>query len=149
MRSCATRTALDDAAYRLWQSNRERSVRLWMCACQGSAQTPQRVLDLLSKTLTRRVMPELEYQAKWEPFVIPAGGSRVLGSATARAVSAWFFLGKSKAAPENRVPSRFHTASTLTGRAGLWKASGGFRGVFPTSVVLVGSNVQLGIGVLL
>ncbi|MGB8416914.1 hypothetical protein [Paraburkholderia sp.] len=43
-----------------------KSPRLWSCACQGAAQTPQRVVHPLSKTLPRRVTPELEYlQAKW------------------------------------------------------------------------------------
>ncbi|MFM0007758.1 hypothetical protein PQR57_43355 [Paraburkholderia dipogonis] len=43
-----------------------KSPQLWSCACQGAAQTPQRVVHPLSRTLTRRVTPELEYlQAKW------------------------------------------------------------------------------------
>jgi hypothetical protein len=43
-----------------------KSPRLWSCACEQTAQTPRRVVHPLSKTLTRRVTPELEYlQAKW------------------------------------------------------------------------------------
>ena len=43
-----------------------KSPRLWSCACQGTGQTPQRVVHPFSKTLTRRVTLELEYlQAKW------------------------------------------------------------------------------------
>ncbi|SOE54386.1 hypothetical protein SAMN05446635_0712 [Burkholderia sp. OK233] len=43
-----------------------KSPRLWSCACQGTAQTPQRVVHPLSKALPRRVTLELEYlQAKW------------------------------------------------------------------------------------
>ena len=43
-----------------------KSPRLWSCACQGTARTEQRVVHPLSKALTRRVTPELEYlQAKW------------------------------------------------------------------------------------
>jgi hypothetical protein len=43
-----------------------KSPRLWLCACQRTARSPQRVVHPLSKTLTRRVTPELEYlQAKW------------------------------------------------------------------------------------
>ncbi|MEA3089103.1 MAG: hypothetical protein QOJ04_445, partial [Caballeronia sp.] len=43
-----------------------KSQRLWSCACEQTAQTPRRVVHPLSKTLTRRVTPELEYlQAKW------------------------------------------------------------------------------------
>ena len=43
-----------------------KSPQLWSCACEQTAQTPQRVVHPLSKTLTRRVTPELEYlQAKW------------------------------------------------------------------------------------
>jgi hypothetical protein len=43
-----------------------KSPRLWPCACQETAQTPQRVVHPLSKALTRRVTPELEYlEAKW------------------------------------------------------------------------------------
>jgi len=43
-----------------------KSPRLWSCACQETAQTPQRVVHPLSKALTRRVTPELEYlEAKW------------------------------------------------------------------------------------
>ena len=43
-----------------------KSPRLWSCACQETAQTPQRVVHPLSKTLTRRATPELEYLlAKW------------------------------------------------------------------------------------
>ena len=47
-----------------------KSPRLWSCACQETAQTPQRVVHPLSKTLTRRVTPELEYlQAKWAAYL--------------------------------------------------------------------------------
>ena len=43
-----------------------KSPRLWSCACQETAQTPQRVVHSLSKALIRRVTPELEYiEAKW------------------------------------------------------------------------------------
>jgi hypothetical protein len=43
-----------------------KSPRLWSCACQGTARTPKHVVHPLSKCLTRRVTPELEYlQAKW------------------------------------------------------------------------------------
>jgi hypothetical protein len=43
-----------------------KSPRLWSCACQETAQTPQRVVHPLSKALIRRVTPELEYlEAKW------------------------------------------------------------------------------------
>ena len=43
-----------------------KSPRLWSCACQRAAGMPQRVGHPLSKTLTRRVTPELEYlRAKW------------------------------------------------------------------------------------
>ena len=47
-----------------------KSPRLWSCVCQVTAQTPQRVVHPLSKTLTRRVTPELEYlQAKWAAYL--------------------------------------------------------------------------------
>ncbi|MEZ0605786.1 hypothetical protein ACAX43_27020 [Paraburkholderia sp. IW21] len=40
--------------------------RLWSCACQRTAPTPQHVVRPLSKDLSWRVTPELEYlQAKW------------------------------------------------------------------------------------
>jgi hypothetical protein len=43
-----------------------KSARLWSCACQRTARTPRRVVHPLSKALTNRVTPELEYlQAKW------------------------------------------------------------------------------------
>jgi hypothetical protein len=43
-----------------------KSPRLWSCVCQETAQTPRRVVHPLSKTLTRRATPELEYLlAKW------------------------------------------------------------------------------------
>ena len=43
-----------------------KSPRLWSCACQRTARTPQHVVHPLSKDLLRRVTPELEYlQAKW------------------------------------------------------------------------------------
>ncbi|MDB5788599.1 ISKra4 family transposase [Caballeronia mineralivorans] len=43
-----------------------KSPRVWSCVCERTVQTPQRVVHPLSKTLTRRVTPELEYlQAKW------------------------------------------------------------------------------------
>jgi hypothetical protein len=43
-----------------------KSLRLWSCACQGTAQAKQRVVHPLSKVLARRVTPELEYlEAKW------------------------------------------------------------------------------------
>jgi hypothetical protein len=43
-----------------------KSPRLWSCACEQTAQTPQHVVHPWSKTLTRRVTPELKYlQAKW------------------------------------------------------------------------------------
>jgi hypothetical protein len=43
-----------------------KSPRLWSCACQRTARTPRRVVYPMSKALTRRVTPELEYlQAKW------------------------------------------------------------------------------------
>ncbi|CAE6825453.1 hypothetical protein R75483_06451 [Paraburkholderia domus] len=43
-----------------------KSPRLWLCACQRTARTPRRVVHPLSKALTGRVTPELEYlQAKW------------------------------------------------------------------------------------
>src|SRR5882762_9298514 len=43
-----------------------KSPRLWSCACQRTARTPQHVVHPLSKDLIRRVTPELEYlQAKW------------------------------------------------------------------------------------
>jgi len=43
-----------------------KSPRLWSCACQRTARTPQHVVHPLSNILTRRVTPELEYlQAKW------------------------------------------------------------------------------------
>jgi hypothetical protein len=43
-----------------------KSTRLWSCACQRTARTPRCVVHPLSKALTNRVTPELEYlQAKW------------------------------------------------------------------------------------
>ena len=43
-----------------------KSPRLWSCACQRTARTPQHVVHPLSKDLNRRATPELEYlQAKW------------------------------------------------------------------------------------
>jgi hypothetical protein len=43
-----------------------KSPRLWSCICEQTARTPQRVVHSFSKSLTRRVTPELEYlQAKW------------------------------------------------------------------------------------
>ncbi|MFM0008370.1 hypothetical protein PQR57_46670 [Paraburkholderia dipogonis] len=43
-----------------------KSPRLWPCACQRTARTAQHVVHLLSKDLSWRVTPELEYlQAKW------------------------------------------------------------------------------------
>jgi hypothetical protein len=43
-----------------------KSARLWSCACRRTARTPRRVVHPLSKALTNRVTPELEYlQAKW------------------------------------------------------------------------------------
>ena len=43
-----------------------KSPRLWSCTCEQTTQTSRRVVHPLSKTLTRRVTPELEYlQAKW------------------------------------------------------------------------------------
>ncbi|QUN32622.1 hypothetical protein KB879_34060 (plasmid) [Cupriavidus sp. KK10] len=42
------------------------SPRLWSCACQRTARTPRCVVHPLSKALTNRATPELEYlQAKW------------------------------------------------------------------------------------
>lgn len=43
-----------------------KSPRLWLCACRVTARTPQRVVHPLSRTLTTRVTPELEYlRTKW------------------------------------------------------------------------------------
>jgi hypothetical protein len=43
-----------------------KSPRLWPSACQRTARTPRRVVHPLSKALTNRVTPELEYlQAMW------------------------------------------------------------------------------------
>ncbi|MFM0669094.1 ISKra4 family transposase [Paraburkholderia sediminicola] len=43
-----------------------KSPRLWSCACQRTARTPQHVVHPLSKELSWRVAPELEYlQTKW------------------------------------------------------------------------------------
>jgi hypothetical protein len=43
-----------------------KSPRLWSCACQRTVRKPRRVVHSLSKALTNRVTPELEYlQAKW------------------------------------------------------------------------------------
>ena len=43
-----------------------KSPRLWSCACQWTAGKPRHVVHPLSKALTNRVTPELEYrQAKW------------------------------------------------------------------------------------
>lgn len=42
------------------------SPRLWSCACQRTVPTPRSVIHPLSKALTNRATPELEYlQAKW------------------------------------------------------------------------------------
>lgn len=49
---------------------RVKSPRLWSCACQQTARTPRRVMHPLSKALTSRVTPELEYlQAKWAAYL--------------------------------------------------------------------------------
>ena|SRR5579859_3624820 len=43
-----------------------KSPRLWLCARHWTAQTPQRLVHPLFKTLTRRITPELKYfQVKW------------------------------------------------------------------------------------
>jgi hypothetical protein len=43
-----------------------KSPRLWSCACQRTARTPRRAVHPLSRALTHRVTPELEYLlAKW------------------------------------------------------------------------------------
>jgi hypothetical protein len=43
-----------------------KSPRLWSCACQRTARTPQHVVHPLSEDLSWRVTPEREYlQAKW------------------------------------------------------------------------------------
>ncbi|WP_433706436.1 ISKra4 family transposase [Paraburkholderia sacchari] len=43
-----------------------KSPRLWSCACQQTARAPRHVVHPLSKALTNRTTPELEYlQAEW------------------------------------------------------------------------------------
>jgi hypothetical protein len=58
-----------------------KSLRLWSCACQETAQTPQRVVHPLSKALIRRVTPELEYIAmKFKAAERSVFGSKMIDS---------------------------------------------------------------------